>query len=73
MKSDCRIVYVSQSIQLPSCTLAISGVCWVDMHKLAERVQLEELVKFGLVQGDVDAMMKVCSFIHQSTYISIYL
>ncbi len=35
------------------------GVCWVDMHKLAERVQLEELCKAGIVKGDVEAMMEV--------------
>lgn len=29
------------------------------MHKLAERTQLEELKKLGLLQGDVDEMMKV--------------
>ena len=32
---------------------------WVDMHLLADRVQLEELVKLGLLQGDIDEMMKV--------------
>ena len=37
-----------------------SGVCWVDMHKLAERVELEELKKMGLLQGEVDQMMEVC-------------
>ena len=36
-----------------------SGVCWVDMHKLAERVELEELKKMGLLQGEVDQMMEV--------------
>ena len=36
-----------------------SGVCWVDMHKLAERVELEELRKIGLLQGEVDQMMEV--------------
>lgn len=36
------------------------GVCWVDMHKLAERVELEELKKMGLLQGEVDQMMEVC-------------
>lgn len=36
-----------------------TGVSWVDMHKLAERTELEELVKLGLLQGDVDEMMKV--------------
>lgn len=29
------------------------------MHKLAERVQLEELKAAGLLQGDVDRMMEV--------------
>ena len=29
------------------------------MHKLAERVQLEELKAAGLLQGDVDKMMEV--------------
>nr|KAG5703400.1 hypothetical protein BaRGS_022449 [Batillaria attramentaria] len=36
-----------------------TGVSWVDMHKLAERVELEALKKMGVVQGDVDAMMAV--------------
>ncbi|KAK3086899.1 hypothetical protein FSP39_025174 [Pinctada imbricata] len=35
------------------------GVCWTDMHLLADRVHLEELKKLGLVHGDVDEMMKV--------------
>ncbi|XP_059152163.1 xaa-Pro dipeptidase-like [Physella acuta] len=35
------------------------GVSWVDMHKLAERVLLEHLVKLGILQGDLDEMMKV--------------
>ncbi|XP_033754940.1 xaa-Pro dipeptidase-like [Pecten maximus] len=35
------------------------GVSWVDMHLLADRTHLEELKKIGLVQGDVDEMMKV--------------
>ncbi|GAB1609417.1 xaa-Pro dipeptidase-like isoform X1 [Argonauta hians] len=35
------------------------GVSWVDMHKLAERTELEELKKAGLLQGDVEEMMKV--------------
>ena len=29
------------------------------MHKLAERVELEELKKVGLVHGEVEEMMKV--------------
>lgn len=33
------------------------GVSWVDMHKLAEKVELEALKKMGVLQGDVEAMM----------------
>ena len=36
----------------------IVGVSWVDMHLLADRVQLEELKRHGLLQGDIDAMME---------------
>lgn len=35
------------------------GANWVDMHLLADRVHLEELKKLGLLQGDIDEMMKV--------------
>lgn len=35
------------------------GVSWVDMHLLADRTHLEELVKLGLLKGDVDEMMQV--------------
>ncbi|KAK3085937.1 hypothetical protein FSP39_010986 [Pinctada imbricata] len=35
------------------------GVCWVDLHKMADRIHLEELKKIGLVRGDVDEMVKV--------------
>ncbi|XP_033625823.1 xaa-Pro dipeptidase-like [Asterias rubens] len=35
------------------------GVLWPDMHRLAERVLLEELTRHGLLKGDVDEMMKV--------------
>ncbi|CAH9122014.1 unnamed protein product [Cuscuta epithymum] len=33
------------------------GVCWVDMHKLAEKVILESLKKGNLLTGDVETMM----------------
>ena len=36
-----------------------AGVEWVEMHKLAERVELEELKKCGILHGDVEDMMKV--------------
>nr|CAA75231.1 prolidase [Suberites domuncula] len=35
------------------------GVCWVDMHKLADKVHLEQLKEAGLLKGDVEEMMKV--------------
>eukprot|EP01094_Clydonella_sp_ATCC50884_P027362 TRINITY_DN7832_c1_g1_i1.p1 TRINITY_DN7832_c1_g1~~TRINITY_DN7832_c1_g1_i1.p1 ORF type:complete len:536 (-),score=190.51 TRINITY_DN7832_c1_g1_i1:118-1659(-) len=34
------------------------GVSWVDMHKLAERTMLGELVKRGFLRGEVDEMME---------------
>ncbi|RAL48801.1 hypothetical protein DM860_001121 [Cuscuta australis] len=33
------------------------GICWVDMHKLAEKVILESLKKGNLLEGDVETMM----------------
>ena len=35
------------------------GVCYVAMHKLANRIVLEDLVKAGILKGDVDEMMEV--------------
>uniref|UniRef100_A0A3Q3X0R3 Peptidase M24 domain-containing protein n=1 Tax=Mola mola TaxID=94237 RepID=A0A3Q3X0R3_MOLML len=35
------------------------GVKWTDMHRLADRVHLEELVKIGILNGSVEDMMKV--------------
>ncbi|XP_065676274.1 xaa-Pro dipeptidase-like [Hydra vulgaris] len=34
------------------------GVNWVDMHLLADRIHLEELKAIGILQGEVDEMMK---------------
>ncbi|XP_037085390.1 xaa-Pro dipeptidase-like isoform X2 [Pollicipes pollicipes] len=34
------------------------GICWVDMHLLANRVTLEELKAAGILRGSVDDMMK---------------
>ena len=36
-----------------------TGVKWPDMHRLADRVQLTCLRDMGLLQGDVDEMMKL--------------
>lgn len=35
------------------------GVSWPDMHRLTDRVHLEELKRHGILKGDVDEMMKV--------------
>nr|XP_033797154.1 xaa-Pro dipeptidase [Geotrypetes seraphini] len=35
------------------------GVAWPDMHRLADRVHLEELTKIGILKGNVEDMVKV--------------
>uniref|UniRef100_A0A7N9B1D1 Xaa-Pro dipeptidase n=1 Tax=Mastacembelus armatus TaxID=205130 RepID=A0A7N9B1D1_9TELE len=35
------------------------GVKWTDMHRLADRIHLEELVKIGILHGSVEDMLKV--------------
>jgi len=35
------------------------GVSWKEMHLLADKTNLEEMKKLGIVKGDVDEMMKV--------------
>lgn len=37
----------------------VEGVKWTDMHRLADRVHLEELVKIGILNGSVEDMLKV--------------
>ena len=39
--------------------LSFVGVQWVEMHKLAERVELEEMKRCGILHGDIEDMMKV--------------
>ncbi|XP_036399084.1 xaa-Pro dipeptidase [Megalops cyprinoides] len=34
------------------------GVLWPDMHRLADRIHLEELVKIGILHGNVDDMLR---------------
>lgn len=41
------------------CWCTCEGVNWLDMHRLAERTLLTKLRDGGLLQGDVDDMMKV--------------
>lgn len=35
------------------------GVSWADMHRLADRIQLKGLRDIGLLEGDVNEMMKL--------------
>lgn len=35
------------------------GVSWLNMHLLAERVLLEHLTRLGMLQGDIEEMMRV--------------
>ncbi|XP_064414568.1 xaa-Pro dipeptidase isoform X2 [Latimeria chalumnae] len=35
------------------------GAPWPDMHRLADRIHLEELTKIGILKGSVDDMLKV--------------
>lgn len=37
----------------------VEGVKWTDMHRMADRVHLEELVKIGILNGGVEDMLKV--------------
>lgn len=37
----------------------LTGVKWADMHRLADRVQLECLRDAGLLHGEVDDMIKL--------------
>ncbi|XP_039436388.1 xaa-Pro dipeptidase [Culex pipiens pallens] len=39
------------------CGSAKEGACWVEMHRLANRVMLEALKAGGLLQGEVEDMM----------------
>ena len=52
-------MFLTHSYTCHSQTHIPTGVSWVDMHKLAERVELEELKKAGLLHGEVEEMMKV--------------
>lgn len=49
-------VYKASRAVLSSCK---PGVSWVDMHLLADRIILEELVKLGVLTGDIDEMLKM--------------
>uniref|UniRef100_F6Y2H3 Xaa-Pro dipeptidase n=1 Tax=Equus caballus TaxID=9796 RepID=F6Y2H3_HORSE len=47
---------------LRSCRAVMSamkpGVWWPDMHRLADRIHLEELVRIGVLSGSIDTMLQ---------------
>uniref|UniRef100_A0A665VNX2 Xaa-Pro dipeptidase n=1 Tax=Echeneis naucrates TaxID=173247 RepID=A0A665VNX2_ECHNA len=58
--SDQRAIYEAVFKSSRAVMAAIKpGVKWTDMHRLADRVHLEELVKIGILNGRVEDMVKV--------------
>lgn len=58
--ADQKIIYEAVLKSSRAVMAAIKpGVSWVDMHRLADRVHLEELKAAGLLQGEVEDMIKV--------------
>ena len=51
--------YNQYNLAISTILLHSTGVQWVEMHKLAERVELEELKNCGIFHGNVEEMMKV--------------
>ncbi|AWP01783.1 putative xaa-Pro dipeptidase, partial [Scophthalmus maximus] len=57
---DQRAVYEAVLKSCKTVMAAIKpGVKWTDMHRLADQVYLEELVKIGILKGSMEDMMKV--------------
>lgn len=48
----------SQSPQLITASFGATGVWWPDMHRLADRIHLEELARIGVLSGSIDAMVQ---------------
>nr|XP_006115000.2 xaa-Pro dipeptidase [Pelodiscus sinensis] len=58
--SDQRAIYEAVLKSSRAVLKAIKpGVAWPDMHRLADRVHLEELTEIGILKGNVDDMVKV--------------
>ncbi len=56
----CHILSICRVLNIFQCAHSHTlGVSWVDMHQLAERVELEALKEAGLLKGEVADMMKV--------------
>ncbi|XP_030874254.1 uncharacterized protein LOC102749415 [Leptonychotes weddellii] len=45
-----------QSPQLIAASSGAAGVWWPDLHRLADRIHLEELTRLGILSGSIDAM-----------------
>ncbi|XP_071389290.1 xaa-Pro dipeptidase [Centroberyx affinis] len=58
--SDQRAIYEAVLKSSRAVMAAIKpGVKWTDMHRLADKVHLEEMVKIGILKGCVGEMVKV--------------
>ncbi|XP_030649975.1 xaa-Pro dipeptidase [Chanos chanos] len=58
--ADQRAIYEAVLKSSRTAMAAIKpGVKWTDMQRLADRVHLEELVKVGILRGNVEDMLKV--------------
>jgi Xaa-Pro dipeptidase len=56
--SDQKIIYEAVLKASRAVMAAVKpGVSWVDMHLLAEKTQLEEMIRHGLLKGDINEMM----------------
>lgn len=47
-----------QCPQLIAASFGATGVWWPDMHRLADRIHLEELARIGVLNGSIDAMVQ---------------
>jgi Xaa-Pro aminopeptidase len=57
--SEWRDIYAVVLAANRACLAAIKpGINWEDIHRLADRVQVEGLKKLGILKGDVEEMLK---------------
>lgn len=47
-----------KSPQLTAALSGVTGVWWPDMHRLADRIHLEELARIGILSSNIDAMVQ---------------
>ena len=54
-----NVLLLMKKTSIPQLKICFQGVKWSDMHRLADKVHLEELVKIGILHGSVEVMLKV--------------